>query len=69
MTQTVSTGTWVTPADLAAFCIEAMRLSGLNEEDARVTADVLVTTDTWEVSPTAPSLTCARCCGTCARAA
>ena len=46
MTQTVSTGTRVTPADLAAFCIEAMRVSGLNEEDARLTAEVLVTTDT-----------------------
>ena len=46
MTQTVSSGTRVTPADLAAFCIEAMRVSGLNEEDARLTAEVLVTTDT-----------------------
>ena len=36
----------VAPQDLTAFCIEAMRLSGLNEEDARLTAEVLVTTDT-----------------------
>jgi ureidoglycolate dehydrogenase (NAD+) len=36
----------VAPQDLAAFCIEAMRVSGLNEEDARLTAEVLVTTDT-----------------------
>jgi len=34
------------PQDLAAFCIEAMRVSGLNDEDARLTATVLVTTDT-----------------------
>jgi ureidoglycolate dehydrogenase (NAD+) len=31
---------------LTAFCIEAMRLTGLNEEDARLTAEVFVTTDT-----------------------
>ena len=37
----------VAPQDLAAFCLEAMRVSGLNEEDARLTAEVLVTTDTW----------------------
>jgi len=36
----------VAPQDLAAFCIEAMGKSGLNEEDARLTAEVLVTTDT-----------------------
>ncbi len=36
----------VSAADLAAFCIEAMRKCGLNEEDARLTAEVLVTTDT-----------------------
>ena len=39
-------GMKVAPQDLAAFCIEAMRISGLNEEDARLTAEVLVTTDT-----------------------
>ncbi len=36
----------VAPQDLAAFCMEAMRISGLNKEDARLTAEVLVTTDT-----------------------
>ena len=36
----------VTAQDLTAFCIEAMRRSGLNEEDAQLTAEVLVTTDT-----------------------
>ena len=36
----------ISPQDLAAFCIAAMRVSGLNEEDARLTAEVLVTTDT-----------------------
>jgi len=36
----------VAPDDLTQFCIEAMRLTGLNEEDARLTAEVLVTTDT-----------------------
>ena len=35
--------------DLANFCIEAMLKSGMRREDARVTADVLVTTDTWGV--------------------
>lgn len=41
-----STGARVAPQDLTAFCIAAMRKSGLNEEDARLTAEVLVTTDT-----------------------
>lgn len=36
----------VSAANLTAFCIEAMRKCGLNEEDARLTAEVLVTTDT-----------------------
>jgi ureidoglycolate dehydrogenase (NAD+) len=36
----------VTAEDLTAFCIEAMHVAGLNEEDARLTAEVLVTTDT-----------------------
>jgi ureidoglycolate dehydrogenase (NAD+) len=40
------TGTRVTPQELTRFCLEAMRLSGLNAEDARLTAEVLVTTDT-----------------------
>lgn len=34
---------------LSTFCVEAMRRCGMGEEDARVTADVLVTTDTWGV--------------------
>lgn len=37
------------PQDLTAFCVAAMRRAGLNEEDARLTAEVLVTTDTWGV--------------------
>lgn len=36
----------VTAQALTAFCIAAMRKSGLGEEDARLTAEVLVTTDT-----------------------
>jgi ureidoglycolate dehydrogenase (NAD+) len=36
----------VLPQDLAAFCIEAMQRCGLNDEDAQLTAEVLVTTDT-----------------------
>jgi len=32
---------------LEGFCVEAMRRAGMTEADARVTADVLVTTDTW----------------------
>ncbi len=39
-------GARVAPDDLTQLCIEAMRLTGLNEEDARLTAEVLVTTDT-----------------------
>jgi len=35
--------------DLEAFCVEAMLKTGMCEEDARITADVLVTTDTWGV--------------------
>lgn len=46
MIQSIPTGARVTAQDLTAFCIEAMRQSGLNEEDARLTAEVLVTTDT-----------------------
>lgn len=38
-------GSRVTVADLRAFCIEAMKQAGLNDEDAALTADVLVTTD------------------------
>ena len=35
--------------DLLAFCIEALTKVGVGEADARITADVLVTTDTWGV--------------------
>src|SRR5438094_8217400 len=33
--------------DLHAFCVEAVTQIGVGETDARTTADVLVTTDTW----------------------
>ena len=33
--------------DLHAFCVEALIQTGVGESDARTTADVLVTTDTW----------------------
>ena len=33
--------------DLKAFCVAAMLKSGLSQEDADLTAEVLVTTDTW----------------------
>src|SRR6185369_15053672 len=33
--------------DLHAFCVEALTQSGVGETDARTTANVLVTTDTW----------------------
>lgn len=39
----------VSVQDLEAFCIEAMLNAGMRTEDARITADVLVTTDTWGV--------------------
>jgi ureidoglycolate dehydrogenase (NAD+) len=35
--------------DLHAFCVEAMVRAGLRPADARTTAEVLVTTDTWGV--------------------
>ncbi|MCZ6680522.1 MAG: Ldh family oxidoreductase [Candidatus Poribacteria bacterium] len=38
-------GSRISVQDLRAFCLEAMRRSGLNEADAGLTADVLVTTD------------------------
>jgi len=37
------------PRELTAFCVEAMLRCGMREEDARITAEVLVTTDTWGV--------------------
>ena len=39
----------VSREQLEYFCLEAMRRCGMTPEDARVTADVLVTTDTWGV--------------------
>jgi ureidoglycolate dehydrogenase (NAD+) len=39
----------VLPADLEAFCVEAMRRYGLRDEDARLAARIFVTTDTWGV--------------------
>lgn len=39
----------VLPDVLEAFAVEAMRHYGLREEDARLTARILVTTDTWGV--------------------
>ncbi len=39
--------TYASTEQLAQFCIKAMLDAGLNEEDARVSADVLVTTDSW----------------------
>ncbi len=35
--------------DLMTFCVDAMLQAGLSPEDARLTAEVLVTTDTWGV--------------------
>lgn len=35
--------------ELTAFCVEAMLKAGMREEDARTTAEVLVTTDTWGI--------------------
>src|SRR5258706_7095951 len=39
----------VTPADLEAFCVEVLSRHGLSEEDARLSAQIFVTTDTWGV--------------------
>jgi ureidoglycolate dehydrogenase (NAD+) len=35
--------------DLREYCVAAMTRSGMSEEDARITADVLVTTDAWGI--------------------
>jgi len=35
--------------DLTTFCIRAMNAAGMSSSDARATAEVLVTTDTWGV--------------------
>jgi ureidoglycolate dehydrogenase (NAD+) len=40
-------GSRIFAPDLELFCIDAMRRSGLSDEDARLTVEVLVTTDTW----------------------
>ena len=37
------------PTDLEAFAIEAMQHFGIREADARLSAQILVTTDTWGV--------------------
>jgi ureidoglycolate dehydrogenase (NAD+) len=37
------------PAALEEFCIKASLLAGLREKDAQLTAEVLVTTDTWGI--------------------
>ncbi|MCA9430317.1 MAG: Ldh family oxidoreductase [Candidatus Omnitrophica bacterium] len=34
---------------LTRFCIEAMTRVGVSESDAKITADALVTTETWGV--------------------
>lgn len=39
----------VCPEHLDTFCREAMLNAGLRDEDARITAEVLVTTDTWGI--------------------
>lgn len=36
-------------ADLEAYCVNAMLKAGMREEDARTTAQVLVTSDTWGI--------------------
>ena len=41
--------TRISPEDLAAFCVAGMVKSGMRDEDARVTAEVLVTNDTWGI--------------------
>ena len=40
-------GQRVSPRDLQAFCTKIMIKAGFKAEDARVTAEVLVTNDTW----------------------
>ncbi len=39
----------VMPKELEDFCVEAMLKCGMSEEDSRIAASVLVTTDTWGV--------------------
>jgi ureidoglycolate dehydrogenase (NAD+) len=47
MTHDTARAAGVSASDLEAFCREAMRKAGVRDEDARLTAEVLVTTDTW----------------------
>ena len=39
----------IAAANLESFCTQALLRAGVNDADARTTADVLVTTDTWGV--------------------
>jgi ureidoglycolate dehydrogenase (NAD+) len=39
----------ISPTGLTDFCIQAMLRSNMHEADARITAEVLVTTDTWGI--------------------
>jgi len=44
-----ATATPIPVDDLHRFCVDALRKLGVGETDAKTTADVLVTTDTWGV--------------------
>src|SRR5262245_24191377 len=46
---TTATATTVQVDDLHAFCVDALGKLGVRDDDARTTADVLVTTDTWGI--------------------
>jgi ureidoglycolate dehydrogenase (NAD+) len=39
----------ISAANLESFCVQALLRAGVSDADARTTADVLVTTDTWGV--------------------
>ena len=39
----------ISPSELEKFCISLMRQVGLSEEDAKLSAEVLVKTDTWGI--------------------
>lgn len=47
--ETKRAGARVTPQALEVFCVEAMRRHGMRSEDARATAETLVTSDTMGV--------------------
>ena len=49
MSQAESCGKRVFPEHLRAFCVEGMVKSGMGAADAKVTAEVLVTNDTWGI--------------------